>query len=72
MSHRGVLVRISKEHAELLEAMKQKYCYPSFSSASARLMKELQVRGLAEELKNLEEREFLEKKKKKPVFDWGL
>lgn len=55
MGNRGVTIRVSREHAELLQQIKEKFCYPSFTSASQWLTVRIREDGLFEERK-LEEK----------------
>lgn len=51
MSRIGVVVRVSKEHAALLKDLQRRYGYPTISSASAFLMKQVKEKGVFEEKK---------------------
>ncbi len=47
----GVTIRVSREHAKLLEEVKQRFCYPTFTSASQWLTKQVRESGLMENKK---------------------
>ena len=48
MRDRGVTVRVSREHVQMLEDIKKRFCYPTYASASRWLTQKVREAQLVE------------------------